>query len=40
MVAMGWAWAYPRYSLDYVPQETAAARNGLGGPQLGQGSRL
>jgi hypothetical protein len=24
MVASGWAWAYARYSLDYVPLETDA----------------
>jgi endonuclease YncB( thermonuclease family) len=30
MVASGWAWAFTRYSLDYVPLETAAQASGRG----------
>lgn len=30
MVASGWAWAFTRYSLEYVPQEREAQAGGLG----------
>jgi endonuclease YncB( thermonuclease family) len=30
MVGAGWAWAFTRYSLDYVGLETAARAGGLG----------
>jgi endonuclease YncB( thermonuclease family) len=30
MVSAGWAWAYMKYSLDYVPREAWAAINGRG----------
>jgi endonuclease YncB( thermonuclease family) len=30
MVSAGWAWAFTRYSLAYVPREAWAAINGRG----------
>jgi hypothetical protein len=30
MVSAGWAWAYTKYSLDYLPREAWSAINGRG----------